>query len=631
MNVILGTAGHIDHGKTSLIKALTGIDTDRLKEEKKRGITIEPGFAYLDLPCGNRMGIVDVPGHERFIHNMLCGANGIDIAMAVIAADEGIMPQTTEHLSILSLLEVKHGIIVITKTDLADDDWLEMLTEEIRERIKSGFLADAPIIPVSAYTGSGLEELKQALSALVLKVEKKKTTTPFRLPIDRVFSVDGFGTVVTGTLTEGCIKEKQEVMLYPSLEPAKVRSLQVHGESTQTAYAGQRVAVNISGIKKHSVVKGFCLGKVDSMRNTMLLDVKLKIPNDTERIVKNSCRVHFFHGTSQTLCKIILLDRDELKPGENGYAQLRFENQIAVKPGDPFVIRFYSPLETIGGGKVLDANPVKHKRNRPEVIKGLEIRESGTLKEKVFRVIVEWSKFFKDVEFIKRSIGCEKIDAPLKELTQEKSVIQLNDSLYLSAEYADNLKNTLVSALREFHKLYPLKKGMNREEVRNKLAKKDNGEAADSLINLFVTKRVIKIEDGFISLPNFKVIQNTSDNKIMEELEKIYLDAGLTPPLTDDTAKNYASCKQQFNGVLSLMKKSETLIDLDGQYCMHKVHCQKALEMLKEFITKNGGITPSEYRELLGVTRKYAVALLEYFDKIKVTKKLPDKRILNSQ
>ncbi len=629
MNVILGTAGHIDHGKTSLIKALTGIDTDRLKEEKKRGITIEPGFAYLDLPCGNRMGIVDVPGHERFIHNMLCGANGIDIAMAVIAADEGIMPQTTEHLSILSLLEVKHGIVVITKTDLVDDDWLEMLTEEIRDRFKTSFLAGAPIIPVSAYSGRGLEELKHALSAMALKVEGKKTTTPFRLPIDRVFSVDGFGTVVTGTLTQGFIKEKQDVMLYPSLERAKVRSLQVHGEATQTAYAGQRVAVNISGIKKHAVIKGHCLAAVNSMKNTGLLDVKLKIPTDTERTVKNSCRVHLFHGTSQTLCKIILLDRDELKPGENGFAQLRLENPLAVKPGDPFVIRFYSPLETIGGGKVLDANPVKHKRNRPEVIKGLEIRESGTTKQKVMQVITEWSKHFKDVEFIKRSIGSENTDAELNELTLEKSIIRLNDNLFISAEYADSLQKMLVAALTEFHKLYPLKKGMNREEVRTKLAKKDKTEAADCLVNLFVGKKVIKSQEGFISLPNFKVTQNTSDNKIMAELEKIYIDAGFAPPLTEDAAKKYASCKQQFNGVLSLMKTSGILVDLDGQYCMHKVHCQKALDLLKDFIAKNGGITPSEYRELLGVTRKYAVALLEYFDKIKITKKLPDRRILS--
>lgn len=625
MNIILGTAGHIDHGKTSLVKALTGIDTDRLKEEKKRGITIELGFAHLDLPCGNRIGIVDVPGHEKFINNMLAGAGGIDIAMMIIAADEGIMPQTVEHFGILSLLEIKHGVIVITKSDLVDDDWIEMVKGEIQEKFQGSFLENAPIVSVSAHNGKGLDELKAALSLTVSLVQDKKLSIPFRLPIDRVFSVDGFGTVVTGTLIEGRVKVGQSVMLYPSLENPKVRSLQVHGESVETAVAGQRVAVNLSGIKKHQVIRGDTIAPVDSMENTMMIDVKLNILESTKRTIKNASRVHFYHGTKEILAKVILLDKDELEAGESAYVQFRFEEELALKVGDHFVIRFYSPLETIGGGVVLDANPVKHRRNQAAVIDSMAIKENGTKKEKVYLAICEQGKNLKDADYIRDHIGKEPITKELNKLVEEKAIVQLNDSLYLSKEYLGSLKTRLLKMLREFHKAYPLKEGMNREEVRGKLIRKAPVSAVDSIINYFIDKKAVRWESEFISLPDFKVIYKEADTELLNEVENLYRSNGFSPPSLDDLAKHYGKNKQ-YTGAIAMLKKSGTIISLDLKYFIHQEYYEKALDLLNNHFEKNDEIALGDYRDMLGVSRKYAVALLEEFDKKRITKKVGEGR-----
>ncbi|MBC3797598.1 selenocysteine-specific translation elongation factor [Acetobacterium tundrae] len=627
MNLILGTAGHIDHGKTSLVKALTGIDTDRLKEEKKRGITIELGFAYLDLPCGNRIGIVDVPGHEKFINNMLAGAGGIDLAMMVIAADEGIMPQTIEHFGILSLLEIQHGVVVITKTDLVDADWIEMVKEEIREKFQGSFLENAPIIPVSAYTGAGLEELKQALSQIVSHVKAKKLSIPFRLPIDRVFSVDGFGTVATGTLIEGRVKVGENIMLYPTLEVARVRSLQVHGTAVEKAVAGQRVAVNLTGIKKQQVMRGDTIAPATSMENTMMVDVKLNILKSSNRSVKNASRVHFYHGTKEILAKVILLAKDELEAGESTYVQFRFEEELALKVGDHFVIRFYSPLETIGGGVVLDANPVKHRRNQAAVISAMKIKENGTRKDKVLLAISEQSKNLRDIDYIRDHIGNEPITKELDELVEEKKIIPLSERLYLSKEYLASLKNKLLKILREYHKTYPLKEGANREEVRGKLIPRASVAAIDSIVNYFIDKKIVKWESEFISLPDFKVVYKEADTELLNEVENFYKNAEFAPPSLDDLAKYYGKNKQ-YTGAITMLKKSGTIIALDLKYCIHKDYYQKALDLMKDYLKENDEIALGIYRDILGVSRKYAVALLEEFDKKRITKKVGEARRL---
>lgn len=356
-HIIIGTAGHVDHGKTLLVKALTGIDTDRLQEEKKRGITIELGFAHLDFSDGTQAGIVDVPGHEKFIKNMLAGAGGIDLAMLVVAADEGFMPQTVEHLGILSLLGIRDGLVVITKCDMVEPEWVDMIREDVAQQVKGTFLEGKPVMAVSAYTGEGIPELREHLHKLVLKASEKSMRVPFRLPVDRVFSVEGFGTVVTGTLIEGCIQEGEVAEIVPSGLTAKVRNLQVHGKDVETAYAGQRVAINLAGLKKTEVARGDAVVKPGTVRSSLMIDVRLQNLRNSQRVILNDSQVHLYHGSTEQLCKVVLLDRDKLDPGESCYAQLRMTAPVSTKAGDRFVIRFFSPLETIGGGVVLDDTP----------------------------------------------------------------------------------------------------------------------------------------------------------------------------------------------------------------------------------------------------------------------------------
>ena len=377
-HVIIGTAGHVDHGKTLLVKALTGIDTDRLVEEKKRGITIDLGFAHLDFEDGTQAGLVDVPGHEKFIKNMLAGAGGIDLAMLVVAADEGFMPQTVEHLGILSLLGIREGLVVITKADMVDPEWVEMIAEDVRERVKGTFLEGKPIMAVSAYTGQGIAELRQHLHKLVKDAAEKNLRTPFRLPVDRVFSVDGFGTVVTGTLIEGSVRKDEIAELVPSGLRAKVRSIQVHGKDTDTACAGQRVAMNLAGLKKTDVQRGDTVARPDTVKTSRMLDVRLQNLKNSQRTILTQSQVHFYHGASVMLAKVVLLDRESLLPGDSCYAQLRLTEPLASKRGDRFVIRFYSPLETIGGGVILDEVPLRHKAGDSAVLEALAIRESGS-------------------------------------------------------------------------------------------------------------------------------------------------------------------------------------------------------------------------------------------------------------
>ena len=367
-HIIIGTAGHIDHGKTWLVKALTGTDTDRLAEEKKRGITIENGFAFLKLPDGEEAGIIDVPGHEKFIKNMLAGAGGIHIAMMVIAADEGVMPQTREHLDILSLLGIRRGVVVITKGDL---EWKPGLREEIQTFVAGTFLEKAAVVVTSAVDGRGIEDLRRILWQMCLEetqgedyAQRNASVNSFRLPIDRVFSLKGFGTIVTGTLLDGALDMDSSAMLYPKAQLVKVRGIQVHGQNVSRAFPGQRVAVNLAGIGKKEISRGEILAAADSMESTMMADVKLRLLKSGHRSLKSGARVHLYHGAAELICKVILLDREVMKPGEEAVVQLRMEQQTAMKAGDHFVIRFYSPVETIGGGVVENPNALKRKRRR---------------------------------------------------------------------------------------------------------------------------------------------------------------------------------------------------------------------------------------------------------------------------
>jgi selenocysteine-specific elongation factor len=385
--IILGTAGHIDHGKTSLIKALTGIDTDRLKEEKRRGITIELGFAHLELPSGQVLGIVDVPGHEKFVKNMVAGATGIDLVALIIAADEGVMPQTTEHLEICQLLNIQHGLVVLTKIDMVEPEWLELVREDVTDFLSDTFLAPAPLIEVSSLTGEGLKEMVQVIDTLVQEIPERDAGNFFRLPIDRVFTMKGFGTVVTGTSISGRIQTGDEVTIYPQGISSRIRGIQVHNREADQVRAGLRTAINLQGVEKAQIQRGHVLAAKDSLRSTYMLDVLLELIPSAPRKLKNRARVRFHTGTSEIISTVILLDRDELEQGENCFAQIRLDQPTALLQHDRYILRSYSPVRAMGGGEILNALPLKKKRFSEAALSELKLLNTGDLQERTEQFI----------------------------------------------------------------------------------------------------------------------------------------------------------------------------------------------------------------------------------------------------
>lgn len=623
-NIIIGTAGHVDHGKTALIKALTGIETDRIKEEKKRGITIELGFAYLDLPDGEKAGIIDVPGHEKFVKNMLAGAGGIDLALLVVAADEGFMPQTREHLGILSLLNISEGIIVVTKKDMVDEDWLEIVCDEVRQEVQGTFLENAQIIPVSSYTGEGIEQLRQAIFTMIdQKTQIKNLDVPFRIPVDRIFSVEGFGTVITGTLIEGTMKVGDPVTVYPSRIESRIRNLQVHSQDVQEAYAGQRVAVNLAGLKKTDLNKGDVIAVPDSMHTTMMIDIHLTVLKDCDREIRNATRLHLYHGARDILCKIVLLDRDSVGAGESCYAQLRLEEEIAVKTGDRFVLRFYSPVETIGGGVILDSNPFKHKRNDATVLESLKLKEGGSDREKISAALRDYSARFETLDFLQIQTGIpkEQFDQQINKLIKDKVAFRVSDNVVIHTDYLNRLKDSAVKLLESYHKENPLREGMKKDEFRNKLIKYEDISVVDKITDSLVNRKVLKYVNNCVALADFDVQQDNNQ----QEIENAFLQGGFSPESPDQIAARFPKMKN-FKQVLESLVNTGKLVRVEEKILLHADYYNKALTLAKEHVDQNGQITLAEMRDLMGASRKFAVAVLEYWDKRGITKKVGDAR-----
>ena len=623
-NIIIGTAGHVDHGKTALIKALTGIETDRIKEEKKRGITIELGFAYLDLPDGEKAGIIDVPGHEKFVKNMLAGAGGIDLALLVVAADEGFMPQTREHLGILSLLNISEGIIVVTKKDMVDEDWLEIVCDEIRQEVQGTFLENAQIIPVSSYTGEGIEQLRQAIFTMIdQKTQIKNLDVPFRIPVDRIFSVEGFGTVITGTLIEGTMKVGDPVTVYPSRIESRIRNLQVHSQDVQEAYAGQRVAVNLAGLKKTDLNKGDVIAVPDSMHTTMMIDLHLTALKDCDREIRNATRLHLYHGARDILCKIVLLDRDSVGAGESCYAQLRLEEEIAVKTGDRFVLRFYSPVETIGGGVILDSNPFKHKRNDAAVLESLKLKEGGSDREKISAALRDYSARFETLDFLQIQTGIpkEQFEQQINKLIKDKVAFRVSDNVVIHTDYLNRLKDSAVKLLESYHKENPLREGMKKDEFRNKLIKYEDISVVDKITDSLVNRKVLKYVNNCVALADFEVQQDNNQ----QEIENAFLQGGFSPESPDQIAARFPKVKN-FKQVLESLVNTGKLVRVEEKILLHADYYNKALTLAKEHVDQNGQITLAEMRDLMGASRKFAVAVLEYWDKRGITKKVGDAR-----
>lgn len=632
-NVIIGTAGHIDHGKTTLIKAITGRDTDRLKEEKERGISIELGFTYFDLPSGRRAGIIDVPGHEKFIKNMLAGVMGIDVVMLVIAADEGIMPQTKEHLNILNLLGIEKGLIVVTKSDLVDEDWLELVIEDIKEGIKGTFLENSPIIPVSSVTKEGIDKVIETVDHLTEEVRDRDINGTPRLPVDRVFTMSGFGTIVTGTLISGKFKIGDEVQIFPGNKTARIRSIQVHGVDSECAYGGQRVAMNLAGIKKSEIERGNVVAPVNSMKSTMMVDVKLKLLEDSQRIIDNRTRLRLYIGSSEVLCRVVFLDREQLTPGESCYAQLRLEDEIVAKKGDRFIIRFYSPMMTIGGGEILEPNPPKRKRFDEDVIKELEVKEKGEINEVVEKIIKDKSNLFptlKDISVL-TVMPEENIEEIINKLKEEGKILTfslLKDLHVIHIDYKKHLSDAIVEELKRFHENNPLKVGISKEEIRSKYLGSIKQKLGDSFINSLINEGIIKQINESLSLAGFVVKFNLTQEEIRRQIENMYLKNKFSPIKKEELYSLIKYDAKDIDQVFEALIDMDILIRIKEENILHTDAYMEAVEMVKDFIVKNGSITVGQLRDLLNTNRKLAVALIEYLDDQKITKRVGDTRVL---
>ena len=638
--IILGTAGHVDHGKTSLIRALTGIETDRLKEEKKRGITIELGFAHLDLPCGHRLGIVDVPGHEKFIRNMVAGAAGMDMVAFIIAADEGIMPQTVEHFDICKLLGVRDGLIILTKKDMVEPEWLEMVEEEVREFFRNSFLEDAPILSVSSVTGEGIEEIKKALDDKVRAMDFQEEFGPFRLAVDRVFSMKGFGTVITGTSLSGRISTGDELMFYPGGATARIRGIQVHGQDVEVIEAGHRTAINLQGMEKEEINRGDMAATPGSMKPSIRLDCRLHYLNSAEKELTNRTLVRVHVGTREVLGRVILMETDAVLPGEDANVQLLLQEPVAVWPGDHYVVRSYSPITTIGGGVIFNNAPKKRKRtlerDREKNRAVFALYNSGTPEEKLLLFLEEAG--FEGIVADELATRLGIFGKKLKKLLQQPistgkiMVVESDRQRLVAAPVLEKLTSAMETILARYHEENPLKSGLAKEELRSQLRPPVDGKLFAYALNLLSKQGKIVQEEAEVRLSGHEVTLQVDEQAMQEELGTLYREAGLRPPNLKDVLARFAEFPEaQIRQVLDLLLQKGEIIKVNEALYFHASAIEELKEQLVAFIRREGDIDAPRFKEMTGLTRKFSIPLLEYFDKIKLTIRIDDKRVLRRQ
>ena len=632
-HVVIGTAGHIDHGKTTLVKALTGRDTDTLKEEKERGISINLGFTFFGLPSGKRCGIVDVPGHEKFIKNMLAGVSGIDLVLMVIAAEEGIMPQTKEHFEILKLLNVKKGIIVVTKKDLVEEEMLKLVEEDIREYFKETFLEKSPLVAVSSKTKEGIDLLVSEIDKAVDGIEEKDMQGIFRLPVDRVFSVSGFGTVVTGTIIGGNIRVGDSVQIYPSGTLGKIRGIQVHDRDNESAEVAERCALNISGVKVEDINRGCVVSLPNKLEPSKIIDCSLNYLSSAGKPLDNRQRVRVYHGTEEFFGRVILLDKEELNPGDSGFIQIMLEKPITALSGDRFVIRNYSPMITIGGGVIIVANSKKKKRFQQEVIKDLQERSEGKAESLIEKTIEALSSSFPDIETLSRTIGRnEGTLRPDIERLYDKGIIykiSLSDrEHYVHSKFIEAVKGSVETNLSYYHKNNPLKQGISKEELKNKVFNAGiKQKLFDGVLTILNNDKHIKLSGGFVSLYDFQIVYDKLSQQLVEKILIHYGSSGFNPQKYEELMDKERD-RIAFARVFSSLLDNGKLTKLAEGMILHSDVVEAARESIRDYIRKKSSITVGEARDLLGISRKYAVALLEYFDQTKVTRRVEDKRLL---
>ena len=635
-SIIVGTAGHIDHGKTALVRALTGVDADRLPEEKRRGITIDLGFAELDLN-DVRIGFVDVPGHERFVKNMLAGAHGIDVVALVIAADEGVMPQTREHFDICRLLGVKSGLIVITKTDTVDEELLSLVRAEAEELVADSFLEGAPMLDVSARTGAGIEQLKGALREVALQVPARSAGMVARLPIDRAFTMKGFGAVVTGTLVAGEIAEGDEMELLPPSTHVRVRGLQVHGQSVERGVAGQRTAVNLGGVEAASIERGMVLAHAGRLRSTQMIDVQVDVLKSAPRALRSRARVRVHLGAAEVLARVrVLEDVGEIKPGDSGCAQLRLEAMVVALPGERFILRSYSPQQTIAGGRVLDAFPVKHRGREAkfarEQLSALMTAERAA--QVALYVEAAGERGLRRAELAARTGWLDHVlEQSTAEAKEQKTIVDA-DAIYIGHDSFERLARATLEEVEAHHRREPLSRGMPRETLRERHFAHAAPEVFRAVLAQLEQRGVLRSEKEIVRASAYSLSLSPADAALLERLEQIYKEAALEAPSFDEAlarASGTQTTREHGRKILQLLLDSGSLLRISNDLILHREALQSLVEKLREYGAQHEPerlIDVPAFKELAHISRKYAIPLLEYLDRERITRRAGDRRII---
>ncbi len=639
--IVLGTAGHVDHGKTSLIRALTGIETDRLKEEKQRGITIELGFAYLDLPCGHRLGIVDVPGHEKFVKNMVSGVMGMDLVAFIVAADEGIMPQTREHFEICRLLGVQEGIIVITKKDMVEPEWLDLVEEEVRDFCVGSFLEDAPLLRVSSITLEGIAELKEELDRFVSRQELKEVHGPFRLPVDRVFAMKGFGAVITGTSISGRVAIGEELRFYPSELTAKVRGLQVHSETVEEVEAGHRTAINLQGVDTAIIERGMVAATPGCLQAGYMLDCDFLYLAANDKPLKHRTRVRIHLGTAEIMGRISLLDQNEQQPGQTAIVQLLFEIPVAVWPGDRYVVRSYSPATTIGGGQVLGNQPPRKRKRATDEDQAANaavfaVLQHGTVEEQILLFLEESRTAGLTADDLAIRLGIfgkqlkKVLTAPLS--TRKIVVVDSAAQRYLAKTVSDGVEETLLANLAAFHRDNPLHSGLSKEELRSSLGRRVEQKVFQFCLGELLKKEQVIQEESEVRLTSHRVALQADEKALQWDLEDWYRQKGLATATFRESMDHFAHIPENMvKEVLALLLRQGQLIKISESLYYHADTINNLAQEIITFISREGEIDAPRFKELTGLSRKFSIPLLEYFDKIKLTIRVGDTRILRKK
>ncbi len=628
-SVIVGTAGHIDHGKSALVEALTGTHPDRLEEEKRRGITIDLGFAFLEED-GVRFGFVDVPGHERFVSNMLAGAAGLDLVLLVIAADESIKPQTREHFDICRLLGVKRGVVALTKSDLVDTDTAGLVRLEVEEYLRGTFLQDAPIVSVSARTRAGLPELKRELHGVALDVRGKDAAHHFRLPIDRAFPIKGFGSVVTGTLISGSVCGGDEVELLPECKLLRVRGVQSGGKAVESATAGQRTAVNLAGIEHTALKRGMVLAAPGKFRGTRRIDTRLELLPSAPKL-KQRGKVHFHAGTSETVADVFLFGRNELALGQSAFAQLRLEEEVLVLPGDRFIVRQFSPVTTIGGGEVLDAlarRPLQRDMGR---VAFLETLESGD-KMEILSSMAERSLGGVALQEIAARTGWldQEIRDVAGKLTASGRTKNVAEPLLLiPAKAFEETRQKIAARVERFHKENPLLPGISREDLRASLGRRVRGETYRTALEELVAQKKLELQGELVKRAGASITLEPEEARAKEQIETAFAVAGLTVPAVKEVLSKLPVEAKRAEKILQMLLRDKSLVRITPELIFHRdalAHLKQRLSAYKK--TKGDRISVPVFKELTGITRKYAIPLLEYLDRERVTRRAGDERVI---